>query len=402
MPNITRKENRIIEDIRHNEYYGTQEIFDNLYKESLQGKEFKNLMDIILSEDNILLAYRNIKSNQGSKTPGTDGKNIEDISSKTSDEVILKVRYILTGSPHGYRPKPVRRKEIPKPNGKMRPLGIPCIWDRLVQQCIKQVLEPICEAKFSKNSFGFRPIRSVENAIAKTYRMIQWSKLYYIIEFDIKGFFDNVSHQKLIKQIWSLGIHDKTLIWIIKRMLKAPIKLEDGTIQNPNKGTPQGGIISPLLANIVLNELDYWVESQWENHPVTKKYVTRKNKNGTENKGHAYRAMKKTKLKEMWIIRYADDFRIFCRNYKDAEKIRISTTKWLKERLSLDISEEKTRIVDVRKKPMEFLGFSIGVKWNNKLKKYVIQSHINPKALKKKKKKSWLSKLRKFAPVRII
>ena len=111
-------------------------------------------------------------------------------------------------------------------------------------------MEPVCEAKFSKNSYGFRPNHSVENAIARSYQLLQHANLHYVIEFDIKGFFDNVNHAKLIRQIWAMGIHDKKLIFVIRRILKAPIKLEDGTFITPDKGTPQGGIISPLLANI--------------------------------------------------------------------------------------------------------------------------------------------------------
>lgn len=382
-----KEKSKTIEDLRHNEYYGTQEIFDSLYAKSKEGQVFTNLMELILMEENILLAYRNIKANEGSKTPGTDGLTMNDISKLSPNEVVEKVRYIMVGSQHGYRPKCVRRKEIPKPNGKTRPLGIPCIWDRLIQQCIKQVLEPICEAKFSNNSFGFRPIRSVENAMARTYRMIQMSNLYHVIEFDIKGFFDNVDHKKLIKQMWALGIQDKKLIWIIKRILKAPIKMEDGTIIYPTKGTPQDGIISPLLANIVLNELDKWIESQWQNHPVTLKY-RRTMTNGAIDNSHGYRAMRdNTNLKEMWIVRYADDFRIFCRNKEDANKVLIATTKWLKERLNLEVSLEKTRIVDVRKQHMEFLGFKIKARRNNKKKKYVVSSHISDKALKDKTQK---------------
>ena len=161
-----------VDDLRHAEYYGMQPVFDELYHRSLEGENFTDLMDLILSRDNILLAYRNIKANGGSYTAGTDNKNISDIGCLPPETVAEKVRFIVTGSQHGYRPKPVRRKDIPKPNGKTRPLGIPCIWDRLVQQCIKQVIEPICEAKFSDNSYGFRPNRSVEHAVQKTYTIV--------------------------------------------------------------------------------------------------------------------------------------------------------------------------------------------------------------------------------------
>ena len=304
-----------VDDLRHAEYYGMQDTFDELYQKSQNGEVFENLMDLIVSRDNILLAYRNIKANKGSYTAGTDKKNITDIGSRTPDDVVKRVRFIVTGSEHGYRPKPVRRKDIPKPNGKTRPLGIPCIWDRLIQQCIKQIMEPICEAKFSNNSYGFRPNRSVEHAINRTYTMLQMMNLHYVIEFDIKGFFDNVNHSKLIRQIWSLGIHDKTLIFIIKRILTAPIKMPDNTTVLPDKGTPQGGIISPLLANIVLNELDWWIASQWEENPIAisrgRERIIGKTK--VFDKSHGYRIMKNTEMKEMHIIRYADDFRIFCR-----------------------------------------------------------------------------------------
>ena len=149
------------------------------------GEDFTNLMELILDRNNIMLAYRNIKSNTGSYTAGTDKLTINDIGTLSPEEVIKRVRYYVTGSRHGYRPKPVRRKEIPKPNGSTRPLGIPCIWDRLIQQCIKQILEPICEAKFSNNSYGFRPNRSVEHAISKTYSLLQRSHLHYVLEREL-------------------------------------------------------------------------------------------------------------------------------------------------------------------------------------------------------------------------
>lgn len=198
MPKKKQEKLLCVEALRHSEYYGMQEIFDDLYAKSAAGEKFTDLMDLILLRENILLAYRNIKANSGSNTPGTDNLTIRDIEKLTPEDVVEKVHSIINGR-WGYRPKPVRRKEIPKPNGSMRPLGIPCIWDRLIQQCIKQVMEPICEAKFSNNSYGFRPMRSVENAIAATYKHLQLSNIHYVIEFDIKGFFDEVNHTKLIR-----------------------------------------------------------------------------------------------------------------------------------------------------------------------------------------------------------
>lgn len=385
MPKDKRK---CIDHLRHNECYDMQSIFDELYNESIKGLEFHNLMDIILDENNILLAYRNIKANGNSNILGADGLSIKDISKMEPQRVVERVKFILRGSQHGYRPKTVKRKEISNLNEKTRPFGVPCIWDRLIQQCIKQVIEPICEAKFSENSYGFRPAHTAEHAIARIYRLLQMSNLHYVIEFDIEGFFNNIDHSKLIEQIWALGIHDKELIYVVKRILKASVKMPDGSFIKPERGISQSGILSPLLANIALNELDHWIESQWQYSKVTDNYRKRLQKNGTVDRGHGYRAMREsTKLKEMWIVRYADDFRIFCRNKNDAEKTKIAVEKWLKDRLRLDISQEKTRIVNTRQRHMEFLGFRIKVHKKKKDSKYVVDSHISPKALKEKGEK---------------
>ena len=383
MPNEKKAKSKCVEYLRHTEYYDMQNTFDELYARSQTGEIFDGLMDVILSRENILLAYRNIKSNTGSFTPGTDKLKISDIGKLTAEEVTARVCKIVKGGKNGYTPRSVRRKEIPKPNGSTRPLGIPCIWDRLIQQCIKQVMEPICEARFSNNSYGFRPNRSVENAIAAIYRLMQRSGLYYVVEFDIKGFFDNVDHSKLIKQLWSLNIRDKELLYVIRRILKAPILMPDGHTEHPTKGTPQGGIISPLLANVVLNELDHWIESQWQCNPVTDNYSHRENAAGCPIQSHAYRAMRNTKLKEMYVVRYADDFRILCRTKEQADRTLIAVTHWLKERLRLDVSPEKTRVVDTRRSYSEFLGFKIRLR--KKGKKYVVQSHMCDKAYKKVK-----------------
>lgn len=183
--------------LRHNEYYNLQDVLDKLYADSQKGRKFVNLMEIISSPENIRLAYRNIKRNSGSNTCGTDNCTIEDIKTIPTDKLVEIVQRKLSY----YQPKPVRRVEIPKPNGKLRPLGIPTIIDRLVQQCILQVLEPICEAKFHERNNGFRPNRSTENAISQCNRMIQVQGLHFVVDIDIKGFFDNVNHNKLINQM---------------------------------------------------------------------------------------------------------------------------------------------------------------------------------------------------------
>ena len=368
--------------LRNIEYYGLQEIFDELYQKSLENRKFKNLMELILMEENIKLAYRNMKKNDGSTTPGVDGKTIEHLAKMTEKEVIELVRNKL----EWYTPKAIRRVEIDKGNGKKRPLGIASIEDRLIQQCILQVLEPICEAKFHDRSNGFRPNRGVENALAQAEKLIQSNKLYIVVDIDIKGFFDNVSHGKLLKQLWTIGIQDKKLISIISAMLKGEI----AEIGFPEKGTAQGSIISPLLSNVVLNELDWWIASQWEFMPTRHVYKEAIKANGTQSKSKKYRALRNSTLKECFIVRYADDFKIFCRKHKDAVVMFEATKQWLKTRLGLDISPEKSKIVNLKHSYSEFLGFRIKVHKKGKdtkckppVDKYVVKSHISEKALKK-------------------
>lgn len=375
--------NKIIkkQKLRNAEYYDFQGVQDKLYEQSKRGKIFKNLVQIITLEENIKLAYRNIKKNTGSYTAGVDNKTIKDLAKWQDDRLIEYVRKKF----QWYIPQAVRRVEIPKSSDptKKRPLGIPTIMDRLIQQCILQVLEPICEAKFHNKSNGFRPNRSCETAIAQAEKNMQLSKLHFVVDIDIKGFFDNVNHGKLLKQMWTMGIRDKKLISIISAMLKAEV----AEIGFPEKGTPQGGIISPLLSNIVLNELDWWISSQWETMPTHHKYKISVDKRGVASNGGQLWALKHSNLKECRFVRYADDFKIYCRTRQDAEKLFIATKKWLKERLRLDISPEKSKIVNLREHYSEFLGFKLKVrekgKYPNGEKRYVIHSHISDKALKK-------------------
>ena len=363
--------------LRHAEYYDMQKTFDSLYADSKSGEVFGHLMDIISAPSNIKLAFRNIKGNDGSHTAGTDGRTIESLAIMPEDKFVKLIQKQF----RRYEPKAVKRVEIPKPNGKMRPLGIPCIIDRIVQQCILQVMEPICEAKFYEHSYGFRPCRSAENAISYAYGLAQRNKLHYVVDVDVKGFFDNVDHRKLLKQIWTLGIRDTKLIQIIKAMLKAPIEMPDGETVLPSKGTPQGGILSPLLANIVLNELDWWIASQWDEmvghmkHPCKVTYYP----NGAEKKCNSYTALKKSNLKEMRIVRYADDFKIFCRTKEDAEKTYYAVKDWLWKRLKLEVSDEKSKVTNLRKRDSEFLGFRI--KLRRKSNSWVITSNVCDKAI---------------------
>ena len=355
--------------LRYNEYYDMQHIYDELYAQSKNGNNFYKLLEIIGSEQNICLAYRNLKTNSGSKTAGTDGLTIDDIKHLCDEDIIMKVRSSLDN----YQPKSVRRVFIPKSGSdKRRPLGIPCIWDRLVQQCILQVLEPICEPKFHNHSYGFRANRSAHHALGRVTSLINISKYHYCVDVDIKGFFDNVNHGKLLKQIWTLGIRDKRLICIISKMLKAEIDGEGV----PEKGTPQGGLLSPLLSLIVLNELDWWVSSQWETFQPK-----HRNKNGW----FQY-AKKHTRLKSGFIVRYADDFKIMCSTYEEAQRFYHSTVDFLNKRLKLEIGPEKSKVVNLKKNSSDFLGFKIKVIPKGKTKHgYVAKTDMNQKALKKAK-----------------
>lgn len=370
--------------LRYNEYYGMQETFDWLYDRSKKrATKCLNLYEIITSRENILLAYRNIKANTGSKTKGTDGLTIADYKVVNEEIFVDEIRNTLTE----YKPNTVRRVEIPKENGKTRPLGIPTMGDRIIQQMFKQVLEPICEARFHNHSYGFRPNRSTHHAMSRSQSLININKLHHVVDIDIKGFFDNVNHTKLLKQMYDIGIRDKRVLRIVSKMLKAPIE----GIEIPTKGTPQGGILSPLLSNIVLNELDWWISSQWETFETKYDYTRKrgiscKMINDQTNK---YRALKTTNLKEMFIVRYADDFKIFTRSHQTSNKIFHSIKNYLKNNLRLDISKEKSQVTNIRKSKSDFLGFSLrAVKKNNK---YVANTFVMDK--RKEKIKTRLKEL---------
>lgn len=379
--NNTRKRTNKLKQSRkkiHTQMYNMDGVRHALYEQSKSGMNFNNLSKLVISVPNILLAYRNVRGNKGAKTPGTDGLAMADVDCLKADKVVEKVQRKF----NWYNPKSVRRVEIPKPNGKTRPLGIPTIWDRIIQQCILQVLEPICEAKFLPNSKGFRPNKSTEDAIASFMYNINRRHMTWVVDVDVKGFFDNVDHTKLMRLIWNMGIHDKQLLVIIRKILKAPIQMLNGSLVYPERGTPQGGILSPLLANIYLHELDTWLSSQWEQMPTRYEYKEPPGRNGECTRSKTSRALRKnSRLKEIHHVRYADDFKIFCNTRGEAERIFIATQMWLKEELKLDVSTEKSKITDITVDYTEFLGFKI--KAILKQHKWIGVSYIADKAIKR-------------------
>ena len=293
-----------------------QEVLDKLYWRS-QNNITKgiDLLGIITSEENIMLAYRTIKSNKGSKTAGVDAKTIEDFKIQNKEIFISGIRNRL----NDFHPNAVRRVEILKPNGKKRPLGIPTMLDRVIGQMFLQVLTPICEAKFYDHSYGFRENRSAHHALQRCYFLITVAKCHYVIDVDVKQFFDTINHTKLLSQLYTIGIKDRRVLAILNKMLKAEIAGEG----MPTKGTPQGHLISTLLSNVVLNDLDQWISSQWMDFPSQYDY--------SQNNAKTRALKKNSKLKEMHIVRYADDFKIFTRTANEAQKIFQAVKGYLKK-----------------------------------------------------------------------
>lgn len=331
--------------------------FDNLYNNSKNGDNVYNLMSLIIDERNIRLAYRELKSNSGSKTFDLEGKTINDLMNLSESECIILVRDRL----YNYVPKQVKRMYIPKSDGSLRLIGIPSIYDRLIEQCIKQVLEPFCEARFYNHSYAFRPLRDASHALSRVVSLVNRGKCYYAVKLDIDNFFDNVDHKLMIDKLWSFGIRDKKLISIIKSMLTT----------YSSEGLVQGGILSPILSNIYLTELDRWVESQWEKFPC----------NGNI---HSFHHKKSLSLKHGYIVRYADDIVIMTKEYEYAIRWKYAVSDFLNKRLHLMVNENKSVIVNLRQKHFDYLGFSISAMVKESSKNgYVAKTHISDYSLSK-------------------
>jgi len=274
------------------------------------------LLEEILSPDNLNKAYRRVKGNKGAG--GVDKMETDDLLSYLSSHKEALLESILSGK---YRPNPVRRVEIPKDNGKKRPLGIPTVVDRVIQQAITQVLSPIYERQFSETSYGFRPRRSAHQALRKCQEFIDEGYIY-AIDMDLEKFFDTVNQSKLV-EILSRTIKDGRVISLIHKYLRAGAVVRN-RFEETELGVPQGGPLSPLLSNIMLNELDKELE----------------------RRGHRF-------------VRYADDCVIFCKSKRAAERTLANILPFIEGRLFLKVNREKTVVAYVRN--IKFLGYSFYV-----------------------------------------
>ncbi|MEB9892800.1 group II intron reverse transcriptase/maturase [Bacillus cereus] len=348
-----------------------RDTLDLLYARSKEGKSFTGILELVLNEQTIVTAIHNIKSNTGARTAGVDGKNVNHFLQMPYDQVIELVQ----GSLNDYKPLPVRRVHIPKHNGKKRPLGIPAFIDRVVQECIRIVIEPILEARFYNHSYGFRPYRSTEHAIARVTRMVN-SNSTWAIEGDIKGLFDNVNHSLLIRKLERLGIIDKRILAIIQKMLKAGI-MEKGVFSQSTTGTPQGGILSPLLANAYLNDFDWTIARKFHLPSFADRF---------SSIGNAQRYLREKGVVPKFLTRYADDWVIQTPSEDEANRLHRWLVKYFKHRMKLELSEEKTLITDVSKRPVKFLGFHIKAEArrgiNGRSKIMVAKNYPDPERVK--------------------
>jgi len=271
------------------------------------------LLEKIVSRDNLNEAFKRVKANKGSH--GIDGMGVDELLQYLRENGETIKQQILDGK---YRPNPVRRVEIPKENGKKRNLGIPTVVDRVIQQAIAQVLTPIYEKKFSNNSFGFRPKRSAHHAIKQSQQYIQ-EGYRYVVDMDLEKYFDTVNQSKLI-EVLSRTIKDGRVISLIHKYLRAGVVVKH-KFEDTEVGVPQGGNLSPILSNIMLNELDKELETR----------------------GHRF-------------VRYADDLLIFCKSRRSAERTLTNILPYIENKLFLKVNREKT-IVDNAAR-IKFLGFS--------------------------------------------
>lgn len=325
-----------------------KQTLDFLYEKSKEGIAFTGLVEAMVNEVTIVTAIHNIKSNKGSKTAGVDQAKMDRYLQMPREELIALIRNSFSN----YRPKPARRVYIPKKNGKLRPLGIPTVLDRIIQECVRIIIEPICEARFYPHSYGFRPYRAQKHAIRDIVNVINSAthspdQPVWAVEGDIKGCFDNINHRILLKKIWRIGIHDKRVIKMIQQMLKAGY-IEDSLMNDTEVGTMQGGILSPLLSNVYLNDFDWFVGRMYmEPHRKCK------------HKCNDTRRLKWSGVTPKYNYRFADDWIILTSTEQEAYRLKRMLTKYFKAKMKLELSQEKTFVTDLRTEGIHFLGFVV-------------------------------------------
>jgi RNA-directed DNA polymerase len=332
-------------------------------------KRFDDLFNLVCDRATLVAAWDRVRSNRGSKTAGVDGRSRWHVEQRIGVMPFLEeLRSEM--KKRTYRPSPVRERGIPKAGGKTRYLGIPTVRDRVVQMALKLVLEPIFEVDFYPSSYGYRPARRAQDAIAEIVSFLAPRAAYeYAVEGDIKACFDNVHHGILMTAV-RRRIGDRKVLTLVRAFLGAQILRETGRLDAPMTGTPQGGIISPLLANVYLSALDRHFEQAW-------KQQTRYIGCSTyyRRKGHAtYR-----------LVRYADDFVILVRGSREqAESIRDEAARVLRDELKMTLSEEKTLITHVDK-GFDFLGHHIRrVPWRGTKVGWTFPSKKSLDAIKRK------------------
>lgn len=300
---------------------------------------FTNLYDLLTWAPLMNWAFDTLMSNRGSRTAGVDGITRR-AATEQRDRIITDLRAALKA--RSYQPQPVRRTYILKANGKQRPLGIPTLTDRLVQLMVKAILEPIFESDFLPESHGFRPQRSCHTAVAHLHQQVapRHKKMNWTIEGDITGCFDHIQHRVLMRLL-RRRIQDQKLLTVIWQMLRAGV-MENKLFSSTTEGTPQGGIVSPLLANIYLHELDVWMAANYTRLSRPEKCRRRR-----DHEGNAF------------YVRYADDFVIAWNGTKaGAERLKAALAVFLREHLGLELSAEKTRITHATA-GYDFLGFTV-------------------------------------------
>ena len=353
-----------------------REIQDKLYQQSKEvynarGRPaWKGLLEIMSAETTIITAIHNIKSNHGSETPGVDGKRMRKDYLQRPFPVII--REIQSAFRH-YEAKKIRRVYIDKPGKtEKRPLGIPSMRERIVQECMRLVLEPICEAQFFSHSYGFRPMRDTAMALEHITFITHNTGYRWIVEGDISKCFDRIDHSILIKRLYHIGIKDRRVLQIIKAMLKTGVM---AVCEVNEDGTPQGGLISPLLANVYLDIMDEWITAQWENKRTHFAYSRHDSK---------INALRKTELTPGYLVRYADDFVIITDTHAHAMEWKARLQTFLREKMKLTLSAEKTLITDVRKKYIKFLGYEFKNVRGKARKGYIVRTIPDRNRLKRK------------------